>query len=242
MAVLSARQTVHFIGQDASAGKVVFAVDCMLSEKHERRSPATEFEVEDGQTVSDHITVKPFSLHLQGIISDAPLSLLSVETAVGIATGLAGKFIPLAGKGAPAIALAPAIAMSTPLGNLIDNPEARRSYAAYQQLLNLQGAKAPVTVVTSLHSYVNMWIANLSAPRDGKTGRELIFDLDLTELLLVESETLADTKFADPNNATKKSELGNQNAAESEAAKAARAGRNAGFNLPDKAAAAAGVK
>jgi hypothetical protein len=184
-------------------GVPVITLDCSISETHSRESVPTEFETESGQTISDHIVVKPFNLHIQGLITDAPLnSLLSlgIGAATSIATALAPKPAVL-GRAARAIAALP----------LFPNPFGP-SANAYMQLLALQAAKYPFTVATSLHVYTNMWVKKLSVPRDSKSGSGLLFDLDLVQLILVTPIAVNIAQFAAADLAAAKANKGAQEA------------------------------
>jgi hypothetical protein len=189
-------------------GNTVITLDVSASETHSRESPPTEFEVENGQVVSDHVVLKPFSLHLQGIISDTPLNLQAILA--GAATTAVSTFIPQAGvlaAGAGSgVALFSALASSK-------SP----SVAAYNQLLQLQAMKMPFDVLTTLFLYKNMWIKSLSIPRDASTGRVLVFDIDLVQLLLVTPQTVNIVKFAAPDVAASQSDKGKQEASQAAA-------------------------
>lgn len=167
-------------------GFPVLQLDCSVKETHSRSSPPTEFEIENGQTISDHIIVKPFSLKLTGLITDSPISLLSNLLTAGISKVLPNPGV--LGKGASALALLPVIGgTSSP------------STAAYLQLLQMQSAALPVSVFTSLFLYKNMWIKDISVPRDAKTGKCLLFDVEFVQLLLVSPTSVDVSFFAAPD-------------------------------------------
>lgn len=190
MSLLTGLQTVYFISQGPVPPPAlpVMKLDCSLSEKHSRESPATEFEVENGQTITDHITIKPLKLHIQGIITDSPLGL-GLSTLIGGAASFIGKQgVPLLGNAAGALALTAAFDLLP-----------KKSVLAYKQLLAMQATRLPLTVHTSLYTYFNMFIHSISVPRDAKTGRMLIFDMDLTQLLLVVPQVLPIVQFAVPD-------------------------------------------
>lgn len=52
-----------------------FAFDATVEEKHDDTAVATEFPVEAGATISDHVKQNPFRLTLTGIVGDAPVFL-----------------------------------------------------------------------------------------------------------------------------------------------------------------------
>jgi hypothetical protein len=196
-ALVTKTQTVSILqGEDT-----VLELHCSVSEKHSRESPPTEFETENGQTISDHIIVKPLELELQGIISDTPISRIGslLTTAVGRLTPSAAVL----GKFAPALALLPVLGTS-------NSPSAD----AYLQLLNIQESRQPVRVLTSLKHYNNMWISSISVPREAKTGKILLFTAKFRQLLLVSPDAVNITLFEDPNVAAGRGDKGRKEAGE----------------------------
>lgn len=168
-------------------GSTVVTLDASLTETHKMESVPTEFEVEDGQTISDHIILKPVSLSMQCIISDSPLNLLT--SAISVVTTAISHRLPsvgVLGKAAGGLALAGAL----------DLDFIQRSKTGYQNLLKLRNAGLPFDVQTSLSLYKNMWFKTISIPRDAKTAKALIFDVELIQLLIVPSQTVNYTTLA----------------------------------------------
>jgi hypothetical protein len=181
----------------------IVAFDCSIMETHSRESVVTEFETENGDTISDHIVVKPFNLHIQGIVSNSPLSSLAGLATAAVTTVATAVAPPVGvlGKNAAALAALP----------LIPNPFAPAN-TAYQSLLNLQNLKLPFTVQTTLYTYKNMWVKKLSVPRDAQRGNAVFFELDLVQLLLVTPTTVNIGQFAAADLAASQSNKGEQSA------------------------------
>jgi hypothetical protein len=59
----------------------------------------------------------------------------------------------------------------------------------YSQLLALQQAREPVTVVTSLRQYENMMLTSVRVTRDSKTSQALMMVATLREVILVSTFT-----------------------------------------------------
>lgn len=201
-------------------GVPVITLDCSIAETHERESEPTSFEIENGQTISDHVVLKPFGLKINGVISDSPL-FGAGSIAAAAATTVLTKLAPnpgVLGAKAAAIAALP----------LFPNPFSP-SMNGYEQLLQVQAARFPLTVVTSLHIYPNMWIKKLTAPRDSKSGGALVFTVDMVQLLLVTPVTVNIAQFAAADIAAGAADKGAQEAgALSEAAAAAAKAEAAG--------------
>lgn len=52
-------------------------LDATLTEDHEYNSRVTNYPVEDGRIISDHIINEPETVQITGVVTDTPLSLLS---------------------------------------------------------------------------------------------------------------------------------------------------------------------
>src|SRR6188768_4318683 len=52
-------------------------LDAVLSEEHVYNSRVTNYPIEDGRIISDHIINEPDTLQLTGVVSDTPLSFLA---------------------------------------------------------------------------------------------------------------------------------------------------------------------
>ena len=182
-------KTVRITGQAAGgvlAGKISKApsvvFDCCMTEEHGLEAIPTEFEVENGSTISDHVIVKPRTLRIQAMVSDAPLSILNsiLTTGVGFVAQKTGASTGKLGANAGAVALLPAVAQSI--------YKARPSVTAFATLVAMQQARLPVEVFTTLNNYKNMWIRKISLPRDAMTGSSIIVNIEFQQLLLVQPE------------------------------------------------------
>lgn len=195
--ILGNKIKVYFMNFDTQG--TVFSIDASMSESHNRASPASQFEIENGTTISDNIVIKPFKLQLKGIISDTPISIGSslLTTAVSVPSpgpGVLSSAGTLVGAG---------LVAATQGG-------ASPSKKAYAQLLSIQQAKNPFTVVTSLKSYPNMWIEDLTIPRDPQTGQVLMFDLNLIQLIIVSPQTTVTQIFQNPDLSANNANAGRQ--------------------------------
>ena len=198
---------VQFIPEGGTA----FQMDVSLTEDHSRQSSPTEFPLEDGSVISDHIVISPFELTITGVISDTPLGTVSTLLKE-VFTSAASALAPPLGLVVPAAAYALHTAMQK-LPSL--------SVVAYAQLLKLQAGDPtstpptpprPFTVLTSLYRYPNMVIKSLSVPRSVSTGKTLQFTVTLQQLLLVSAQTVSINVFANPALASNKGNLGEQDA------------------------------
>lgn len=178
----------------------VIQLDASLKETHSRDSPASEFPIETGANISDNVLIKPFHLEINGIITDTPLGG-TAGLLTEVATSAISSLVPPAGLAAVSAGVAL-------LSGIVSSQSP--SVAAYVQLLELQTAAQPFDVLTSLYRYPNMWITNLSAPRDVGTGKALIFTIQLSQLLLVSPQSVNVQILANPGLAGSIADQGQQ--------------------------------
>lgn len=194
--ILSTPKRVQFIQNN----KTVVQLDASIHEEHSRSSPATEFPVENGTDISDHVIIKPFKLTITGIISDTPIGNAK-QLLTEVATTLTSRLVPPIGVVAAGAGYAAFQALSS---------SKSPSVAAYGQLLQLQQNAQPVDVFTTLYRYKSMWIDNISAPRDAETGKALMFTISLSQLILVTPQTVNIQVFANPALSANKADMGQQ--------------------------------
>lgn len=53
-------------------------IDATVSEDHSYNNRVTNYPLENGSSISDHIITEPFTLNISGIVSDTPLNILSI--------------------------------------------------------------------------------------------------------------------------------------------------------------------
>lgn len=191
--ILGKSRRVQFIQND----QTVIELDCSIQETHARQVVATQFEVEDGTTISDHLIVKNQKLEVQGLISDTPIGTIQsiLNTVIGTA---------LPARGVVSIAVGQALFSAL-------SGSSSPSVNAYAQLLQLQLARQPLSVITTLRRYDKVFITDISAPRDSGTGQSLIFTMSLEQLKIVSPQTVVLTNFKSADLAADKARLNKLN-------------------------------
>lgn len=169
-------------------------VDASLRENHSIDAPPSEFPIESGQVITDNIIIKPFSLDMEGIISDNPLSI----AATGV-TSVLSTFLPPTGLIAGGAAIAAYNALQG-----TQNP----SVANFNQFLKLISNKTPVNVYTTLFFYKSMWLSTLRVNRDATTGNCLSFNAHFVQIILVKPQTVNVAKYANPSVSAGQANLG----------------------------------
>lgn len=217
MGILSAiglKKKVQFI----KSGNTVIEFEASLSETHSRESTPTEFPIENGRTINDHIVLKPQRLEMSMIITDHPISGLA-GLVTEAATTLTSKLTPPIGTIALGAGLG-GLALFSSLVKKSDSP----SVAAYKQILKIQELGEPFTVITSLYRYENMVISSLSVPRESANGDCLMASINLTQLTIVQPKVIQVKLLANPGLSDGLHDLGQQNAGESPFIKGAKDG------------------
>lgn len=134
--------------------------DAAMIESHSYTASVTQYPVETGATISDHTSLDPISIRIEGVFSDTPIpSQLLLKAAKNWQSG-----------GTPTFVLGGA---ATQWGLLVDLWEAR----------------APLTVVTELEEYENMVITALSTARTAEAGKSLFVLCDMQQVVIVDSDT-----------------------------------------------------
>jgi len=186
-----------------ASGSTIIQFDASLSETYSTPLDITQFPIETGETISDHIIVKPFSMTFQGIISDTPIGGLAGLLTEGAATAVGGLLGPLGvvAGGAGVAAYNALTASPSP------------SVMAFVKLRSLAiFAPQPFTVVTKFGTYKNMLISNLSVPRDKGTGDCLIFDLIVTQVTIVTAASVDASNLSSAALSGSKADAGEQQA------------------------------
>lgn len=140
--------------------------DATLTEQHSAQAEVTQFPVETGASISDHVVVRPARLRLEGLVSNTPIQDVfpgqapdAEDRRGSVAKGRTSEWSGRAG-------------------------------AAYTQLVVLHELGTPVRVSTQLRDYDSMVIQTLEVPRDAETGDVLRFMMELQQVNTVATRTI----------------------------------------------------
>jgi len=193
-------------------GNVLVLFHASMSESYVTKITATEFPVEGGAVISDHLIAGPFSFTFTGIISDTPIGTTEAMVAEG-ATVAASHFLPPLGVAAAGAAYGLMQA---------DADDARPSRAAYEKLVRLQlgipdpDPKAPkpagrlLVVKSRMGTWRNMIIEELTAPRGPDLGGAIAFNITFKQIRVVKPQTVDVAKFANAGLAADRAQIGDQ--------------------------------
>lgn len=159
-------------------------LDASISENHERSANLSQSPIEDGSLVTDHVTLNPLKLTLNGIISDVPLS--DVGSLIGSGVGTVSSTI---GESLGGIAGAAAALGVGSVASLVSESP-RDVQDAFKYLNELWKNRTPFTVVTALTRYQDMIITNITFPRSATIGGGLQFNIQLEQVRIVQSSVI----------------------------------------------------
>lgn len=168
-------------------------LDCVLREGHEMTSKVTDFPVEEGVNIADHIQTTPRELTVEGLISNTPVRIL-------------GDRLDRQARGT--------IQHDRYYG---ENPN--RAQLAFQELEKMCAQKQLVTITGRFKTYENM--AMLSAPVvcDPTDGDALRFTATFRQVTKVSLKTAVfKTAFTKKETAQPRRDTGKRTPAKSESA------------------------
>ena len=141
-----------------SVGEI--SLDLILTETHSLNAVVTQRPVQDGSTISDHITILPRSGTMRVLVSN-----FSLSTAKGDARA---DWDEIYDQGEAAQKSLP-----------------NRAEEAWKKLKDLVKKRELVKVVTSLEVYEDVALTRVETTRDGDTGDALEIDIDYEQVTKV---------------------------------------------------------
>jgi hypothetical protein len=183
-------------------GKIgILELDATVHESHEYINTLTEFPVEKGFNISDHVIRAPEKLTIEGFITNTPIPRSS-------------DLQPLNGSAAQINRVESALEILLDLAGL-PSPAKNTSDVSSSALF----PKVIDEVQTGLRAYKNMVITRLTIPRDKDTGETMRFTCEMRHLITVLTETVTMQNTSELNGrapntstqATNEAKKGNQN-------------------------------
>ena len=156
-----------------SVGEI--SLDLILTETHSLNAVVTQHPVQDGSTISDHITILPRSGTMRVLVSNSSLS-----TAEGDARAAWDEIYAQ--------------------GEAAQKTLPNRAEEAWKKLKDLVKTRELVKVVTSLEVYEDVALTRVETTRDGDTGDALEIDIDyeqVTKVKLKETKVTAQVQPRD---------------------------------------------
>jgi len=175
------RTVLQYVDPDGTTLELI-KIDAVTSMDHKTSSRATQHEVENGVTISDHVIKGGRMLSLNGVISDTPIS---IEAALpgnvgGIVGSLGGGLVGAVTTGV----------ISKIGSSLIADGAGKPSKNAMDMLDLIYESSIPLTIVAGLKTYNNMIMEDFSAPQNPRNAGALNFSATFREVRIVESEVV----------------------------------------------------
>ena len=144
--------------------------DLFISEEHSLEFKISDHPLQDGNTVSDHVTQELRSVSIDGLFTNHPMRYKDDEVEVSI-DGAGGT--------------------AAELSNV-----ALQKYLALEDLAK---RREPVQLVTSLVNYPEMIITSVKASRNEKSGESIRFSMTLREVQTVTLRQISDIYVFSPS-------------------------------------------
>lgn len=197
---------------------VVISIDATIEEVHSAAASVTEFAVEKGVAISDHVRAENAFISMEIVISNTPIR---DQGTLSHTDGAAGLIQPVEllverkrslrdlARGVPVSALLPfpvsvganfAGAVSQkiiePVGAVILQfpQEMNRVGVVYQELLDMMNAGTLCTIGTRLREYENMVLEMIETPRTAEDGSAIRMRVQARQVRVVETETIEITE------------------------------------------------
>ncbi len=166
-------------------------LDAALSEIHHLGATVTDHPIEIGPNVADFIRPEPYSLEIEGVISNTPILLpadnvdgareitISVKGAQPTLGGAVGRVIPIAGALLANVPIDAPRQSATVRG--FDRPF-DRVQAVFNALDVARSRGFLLTVHTSLKTYENMAAESVDVRREPSSGDSLVFTMRVKQI------------------------------------------------------------
>jgi len=140
------------------------AIDGTIQELSTKRMKVTEYPVESGEYVTDHVIKEPATYQIEGLITDTPLGWDGVvESVTGVVDGITGLF---GGSGkAPT-----------------------RSKQIYNALVDLMNARQVIEIDTGSERYENLIFESISTTSNKDNSGGVEFTATFKEVLFVSTK------------------------------------------------------
>jgi hypothetical protein len=190
-----------------SGATSIIAFDASVSERHDRSAEVTENGVERGADVSDHVRPKGSELLIEALVTNTPIEQPRSHMD-GVTSAVASLSLDGEVKGG---------ASTLQFSGTFD-----RVRSVHEELLGLVDRGELVTIATSLRTYENMVLTQLSVNRNASTGNSLSLSIAAKSVRIVATETVAVPEPRAPRNRRAR-DRGNQPTTEATASQSTQA-------------------
>lgn len=186
---------LSYVMPDNTAGSIW--IDASVSEQHGAQAQVTEHQVESGENLADYIRPMPQKLSLQAHVTNTPITAKtpSLEwtgaspNIIGAVTG--GSVATQTGQAPSTPSFGSGIPRQSMFKSLTFDNSVNRPQLVYEAFVSAVQAGAIWSIFTSLSTYTNMALTNVSAPRDAASGNAIQFQLDFQQIRVVDSQEVS---------------------------------------------------
>jgi len=147
-------------------------IDSIISESHQSTADVTRYPTEAGVNITDHVTVAPYTVTVNGIVSDIASNEFGDFAMVGVAkeafASIGGLFSGSEGEKSD------------------DSASLTRSQEIWRQLQSVQASGQPILFHSQLRDYENMVITSLSCTQNKDTKMIVDFTMTLTQIVVID--------------------------------------------------------
>jgi hypothetical protein len=150
-------------------------IDAVLTEQHSVTGEVTQFPIEGGARISDHVLLQPERLRLDGVVSNTPLPS---APRVG-----AAKYRDYAS----------AVNDAQHNEDLVqlEDPFSQRGEEVYWKLKRIRDGIIPIAIRTAFRGYTDMILLTLEVPRDANIGDSFRFMAEFCHVVQVDTQIVA---------------------------------------------------
>ena len=161
-------------GKAAKLGEL--QLDATIQEEQTYNNEVTEFPIEDGSSISDHIRQNPDEFSIVGFVTNTPINTLQKNNSE-VVKKVDGE---------------------VEIKNLQRSDSVNNVELAFDSLLKISGRKIDgsntepeiITIVSGLRVFSNMAMTSLSIPRNAKTGQVIEFTAKFKKITKKNTETI----------------------------------------------------
>jgi len=169
-------------------------IEATLSEDHEYKNSVSNYKVEEGYDITDHVHQEPDRVTIEGVFSETPLPNINtdfslfvkgaghshVQTALEALLIIAGRILPKQQK-------------------VIGTAERQLDTASTLATQERKVSPKVVDLITGLRIYTNMVCTSLTFSKNKNTGQSLPFIMGFKKIYAVESKIVTLDKTSDLN-------------------------------------------
>lgn len=214
------KTTLSWVNEDDNSVNAIW-LDAVLSENYSRSATVTEFVIEGGAVISDHVSPNQTTVSLEVFISDSPVVAPQSHVRGGVTARTGSKALtmrPVLRSGnktekvsqpGPVVGL-PSVRLIRANKELARGPIARRANVlqftgrlervanVFDVLNELLENGTTCKISMKVGTFEELLITGLEAPRDATSGTGLSFTVDFVQVTRVSSETTKGTRKPKP--------------------------------------------